>query len=137
MLHIKLKRITQCSYMIANICPQTPPLTLGMGSLGQNSTFSEHGHVEYQIKGNHQIQQHSSKLFARRPLPNPAVGVKISKFNFFKHGHIKLKEITKCSSMVANNLTADPSLTLGIGSIGQNSTFKNIVKLHIKLDGLT
>ena len=26
-----------------------PPLTLGIGSLGQNSAFSEHGHVEYQI----------------------------------------------------------------------------------------
>ena len=30
------------------------PLTLGMGSIGQNSTFSEHGHVAYQIKGNHE-----------------------------------------------------------------------------------
>ena len=35
--------------------PSTTPLpTSGMGTIGQNSTFSEHGHVEYQIKGNHQ-----------------------------------------------------------------------------------
>ena len=29
------------------------PETLGMGSIGQNSTFSENGHVAYQFKGNH------------------------------------------------------------------------------------
>ena len=38
-----------------------------MGSIGQNSTFSEHGHVAYQIKGNHE-KQHGNKYFARRPL---------------------------------------------------------------------
>ena len=29
------------------------PLTLGVGSKGQNSTFSEQSHVAYQIKMNH------------------------------------------------------------------------------------
>ena len=40
--------------MVANIIlPANPfPQTLGVGSNGQNSTFSEHGHVVYQIKGN-------------------------------------------------------------------------------------
>ena len=38
-LLIKSNRITK----------QTPLRTLGMGSVGQNSTFSEHGHVAYQI----------------------------------------------------------------------------------------
>ena len=33
-------------------CRPLPPTTLGMGSVGQKSTFSEHGHVAYQIKGN-------------------------------------------------------------------------------------
>ena len=41
--------------MVANILsadpyPTTPPLTLGIESLDQSSTFSEHGHVTYQIK---------------------------------------------------------------------------------------
>ena len=39
-----------------NICPQPPPLplaTLGVGSIGQNSTCSKHGHVVYQIRWNH------------------------------------------------------------------------------------
>ena len=30
-----------------------PPWPWGSGSKGQNLTFSEHGHVAYQIKGNH------------------------------------------------------------------------------------
>ena len=58
----------------ANILPTDPPpplLTLGMGSIGQNSNFSERGHVTNQIKGNHQMQQHGRKYFARRPLPDP------------------------------------------------------------------
>ena len=29
------------------------PTTIGIGSIGQNSTFSEHGLFAYQIKGNH------------------------------------------------------------------------------------
>ena len=58
--------------MIANILPADPTLlTLGMGSISQNSTFSEHGHVAYHIKGNHQMQQHGSKYFAHRPSPRP------------------------------------------------------------------
>ena len=31
---------------------------LGVGSKGQNSTFSEHGHAAYQIKGNHEYMQY-------------------------------------------------------------------------------
>ena len=53
----------------SNILPADTPPPLGMGPIGQNSTFSEHGHVTYQFKGNHEMQQHGSKYFARRPLP--------------------------------------------------------------------
>ena len=56
MLHVKFKN------MVANILPEDPhtpppphPPVLGMRSIGQNSTFSEHGHVAYQIKRNHEI----------------------------------------------------------------------------------
>ena len=69
----------ECSSMVANILlvdpyhPQSPPYdpVLGMGSIGQNSTFSEHGHVAYEIIGNHKMQEHGSKHFASRPLPLP------------------------------------------------------------------
>ena len=70
------------------LCMQTPPPphppTLGMGSIGQNSTFSEHGHVAYQIKGNHEMQQHS-------------------------HAAYQIKENHECISMVANILPTDPN----------------------------
>ena len=48
-----------CQQMFCSLIPtQRPaphpdPLTLGLGSKGQNSFFSEHGHVAYQIKENH------------------------------------------------------------------------------------
>ena len=81
MLHIKLKGITKCSSMVAYFARRFLP---GDGSIGQNSTFSELGHVSYPIKGNHQMQQHGSKYFARRLLPDPAIGVKSSKWSGMK-----------------------------------------------------
>ena len=56
MLHIKLNRITKYSNMVANILPADPsPTHLGMGSIGQNSEFLEHGHVTYQITWNNDM----------------------------------------------------------------------------------
>ena len=34
--------------------------TLRLGSKGQNSTFSEHGHVAYQIKGYREVQHNAT-----------------------------------------------------------------------------
>ena len=84
---------------------KAPPPTLGslMGSIGQNSTFSEHGHVAYQIKGNHEMQQHGSKYFARRPSPHQPTTLgdgKKSKFNFSGHGHVayQINEIANAAT---------------------------------------
>ena len=59
--------------MVANILPPDPqpPPDPWEGYTGQNSTFSDHGHVAYQINGYHEMQQHGSKHFARRSLPPP------------------------------------------------------------------
>ena len=55
-LHIKLNGTMKSSNMVDNILPTDPPPDpRGMGSIGQKSTFSEHGHVAYQIKGNHEF----------------------------------------------------------------------------------
>ena len=43
------------------------PLALGMGYIGQNSTFSEFGHEAYRFKGNHEMQQHGSKYLPTDP----------------------------------------------------------------------
>ena len=63
--------------------PPTPPPphpTLGMGSIGRNSTFSEHGYVAYQIR----LQQHSTKILPADPPHDPGDGVNRSKFNVFR-----------------------------------------------------
>ena len=53
--------------MVEIILPAYPlPQNPRDGTIGQNSTFSEHGHVAYQIKWNHEMQQHGSKYFFRR-----------------------------------------------------------------------
>ena len=88
-----------------------------MGSIGQKSTFLEHCHAAYQIKENHEMQQHGNKYFARRPptpplrmgsvgqikenrvcrphysttYPDPGDGINRSKFVFFmflEHCHV-------------------------------------------------
>ena len=66
--------------MVANILPTDPnPLTLGLGSKCQYSTFSEHGHGAYQIKGNHK----SSNIVS-----NILLGSIGQKFTFSEHGHV-------------------------------------------------
>ena len=48
----QIKGIGACNNMVANNLPVDPYPTQGVGSKGQNSTFSEYGHVAYQIKRN-------------------------------------------------------------------------------------
>ena len=57
--------------MVENILPTYPlPQNPRDGTIGQNSTFSEHGHVAFQIKWNHEMQQHGSKCFVCRSPPH-------------------------------------------------------------------
>ena len=64
MLNIKLKRITNAATLHQVFCLQT----LGMGSIGQNSFFfSEHGHVAYQIKENHECTNMVANIFPADP----------------------------------------------------------------------
>ena len=41
--------------------PPPSPTALGMGFISQNSTFSEYGHVAYQVKGNHECSNMVAK----------------------------------------------------------------------------
>ena len=84
MLHITLNGITKCSNMVAIFLPANPPYPYdprGMGSKGQNS---EHGHVAYQIKGNHEFSNMVASILPAYPPPHPGNGVNRSKFNFFR-----------------------------------------------------
>ena len=116
--------------MVPNILSSDLPMSLPP-SVGLNSTFLEHGHVAYQIKGNHEFSNMvANNLHADPPPPTPTrtlwYGVKISKFNFFRteHCHVayQIKGNHECNNIVTNSLPADPP-TLGMGSVGQISTF--------------
>ena len=67
--HVRESRMQQhCSQYVPDDPTSTPPHThtLGMRSIGHNSTFSEHGYGAHQIKGNHKMQQHGSIYFDHR-----------------------------------------------------------------------
>ena len=54
----------------------------GWGSLAQNLTFSEYGHVAYQIKENHKCSNMVANIL--QTPPDPGDGVIRSKYNFFR-----------------------------------------------------
>ena len=58
-----------------------------MGSLDQNSTFSEYGHFANQIKENHECSKIVATIL-RVDSPDPGDGVSRSKFNFLEHGPV-------------------------------------------------
>ena len=141
----EIKQNHECSNMVANILPTDIP-TLGMGSVGLNSTFSEHGHVAYQIEGNQEMQQHGSKHFACRHLPDPITLTLLLRLRFQiqllqNKGmlHIKINAIKKCSNMVANILPATPPPPPPDPPVHKVKIqlFQNNIMLHIKLKGIT
>ena len=74
-----------------------------MGSKGQNS-FSDHGHVAYQFKENHECSNMVTNI-AHRP-PYLGMGSVVQKSTFSEHGHVayQIKEYHECSNMVVHIL---------------------------------
>ena len=70
MLHIKLNGIRICSNMIANILLADPPPP--PNPRGQNSTFSKHGHVAYQIKSNRECSNMVANILRAQ---TPTLGI--------------------------------------------------------------
>ena len=71
-------------------CPQTPPYPYdprGIGSKGQNS---EHGHLAYQIKGNHEFSNMVASILPAYPPPTPTLEMESKGQNstFSEHGHV-------------------------------------------------
>ena len=65
--------------MVANILPTDTP-TQGVGSKGQTISFSESGHVAYQIKGNLAQSTMKANMLSLHTPMTPGVG---SKGHFF------------------------------------------------------
>ena len=126
--------------MVANILLADPyPQALGMGSIGQNSTFSEHGHVAYQIKENHECSNTLADILPT-DLPLPWGLVHRSKSHFAEHGHVAYQingnhglqqHGSKCFARRPSPTTLEdgvkrPNIQL----------FQNMIMLHIKLKGI-
>ena len=117
----QIKENQECSNMVANILPTDAPpppplpLTLMMGSVGQNSTFSEHGQVAYQIKENQGFSNMVANILpAYSPTPHPPhtplhthtlepevwvkQNVKIQLFKNMVMLHFKLKRIRNAAA---------------------------------------
>ena len=80
----QIKGNHECSNKLAYILsfPQSPTPTLGMGSIGQKSTFSGHGHVVYQIKGNYEGGNKQACILSFRTPSTPWVGSKVKNIFF-------------------------------------------------------
>ena len=115
--------------------PTNPP-TLGLGSIGQNSTFSQHGHVAYQIKWNHECRNMVANILPA-DLPPTILGIKRSKFNFFRSiSNLRDSRMQQHDSkyFAPSPTPPDPG---GWGQKVSIQLFQNMVMLHIRLKGIT
>ena len=103
-----------------------PPPTLGMGSKGQTSFFSEYGHVAYYIKGNDECSNIQARILSLHTPSTPGVGSNVKTF-FLKVVmlHIKLKGMEHKAHMLCTHTPSTPRW-------GQNVIFLKVVMLHIK-----
>ena len=94
----------------------------GVGVERSKFHFSEQCHVANRIYWNHEMLQHGSKYFTRRP-PHPlTLGVKIQLFSEQCNVAYQIKGNHKCIIIVANILPTDIPI-LRMVSIVYNSTF--------------
>ena len=106
--------------------PHPPPPTPGMGSIGNNLSFSRHVHVK--LNGVTNVARWL-QIFCPHAPPLDHMGQKV-KIQLFQNNvmlHIKLKGIRNAAtwSQIFCLLTSPydiPLLTLRVGSIGLNST---------------
>ena len=113
--------------MVENILPadpQPPPAPLQPWGWGQNSTFSEQGHVAYQIKWKPECNKMQARSLSLHIPSTPVVGSKVKTF-FSESSHdayqIRREWSIKHHTSTYSVLTHIPSM--GVGSKGQNSTF--------------
>ena len=131
----------------ADSSPYTPNHVDGVSR--SKFTFSEHGHVTYQIKENQECTNMVANSFHTDP-PNTHpvlwMGSVGHNSNFSEHSHVtyQIKENQECTNMVANILLADPLPPPPTppphprdGVSRSKQFFKNMDMLHIKLKKIT
>ena len=127
--------------MVANILPEvpiTPPPDPGdVVNRSKFNFFRTLSCCIYQIKGNRGMQEHSSKYFARRPLPypNPLTPGSIGQYSTFsENGHVAYqnKEITNAAPQHGRKYFARrPPLPGDPRGIDKSSIFPNIYMMSL------
>ena len=130
---LKLNWITKCCKIVADILPApSPPLT--KGSKGQNSTYSEHSQVAYQIKGNNECSNMIANNFpADSPSPTTLdMGSIGQNSTFSEHGHVacEIKWNHEMQQHGKHGMKYPPP------NADKSQLFQNMVMLHIKLKGI-
>ena len=119
--------------------PLPTPYPLTMGSKGQNSTFSEHGHVAYQIKDNHECSNMVANILPsdhHTPTPPPPLRMGSSgEKSIFRTWNHEMQQY--CSKCFAGRPPPHPVDPRGMGSKGQHSVFTENGNVIIKLIGIT
>ena len=93
-----------------------PPQTFGVGSIGQNSTFSEHGPVSYQIIENHQRSNMVANVLPADHTIPPTLTLGMRSVgqisSFSEHGHVayQFKGDHEIKQHGTNILLAEPPL---------------------------
>ena len=87
-----------CSKYFAHRPPPHRRAPDPMETKAQNSTFSEHGHVAYQTKGNLKFSNRIANILQTTLPPDPWGGIKILLFQNMVIRHIKIKGITNAAT---------------------------------------
>ena len=98
--------------MVANILPHStppPPPPPPPGGV----FFSEHGHVAYQIKGNHVCSNMVANILSAYSPLSPWGEVQILLFHYMVLLHVKLKNITNATTWKQIVCLKNPSLDPG------------------------
>ena len=85
MLHIILKGIRNAATWLQTIFTCIPQ---GIGFKRSKSTFSEHGHVANQIKGNHECSNIVANIWPAETPSIVGMGSMGQKSHFLEHGHV-------------------------------------------------
>ena len=108
-----------------------------MGSKCQNSIFLEHGHVAYQIKGNHVcINMVETSLAGNPSHPLLPWGSKGQNQIFTEYDHIILNRFSNSETwqqIFCLHTFSLPHSTLGVG-LKVKIQLENMVMLHMKLN---
>ena len=104
---------------------------------GQNETFSEYGHVAYQIKADGAGSIMVANILHTDTTLTQGVGSKGQTISFSESSHVayQIKADDAGSNMVANILPTDTRSTQGVGSKGHTISFSERSQVAYQIKG--